>query len=220
MKKIFLFSGLGADKRVFSKLDLEEFEIVHIDWLVPLKNESLSSYVNRLAKYYHIPKSGANVLGVSFGGMCVVELAKTYNLNKTVLISTAKSSFELPSFYKLFQFLPLYKLFPSTLITIPTKIHHLMFGVKNDLDKEMLNSIIRDSNPHFFKWAVDVILNWKDSKIPKEFLHIHGDEDRIIPIIKCKSVNIIKGGGHLITLTHHNEISILINEYSRLVVSF
>ena len=41
MKKIFIFSGLGADKRVFSKLNLEEFEVIHIEWLPSIKNESL-----------------------------------------------------------------------------------------------------------------------------------------------------------------------------------
>lgn len=102
MKKIFIFSGLGADKRVFSKLNLKEFEVVHIEWLPSIKNENLSNYVNRLAEYYQIPASGANVLGISFGGMCIVELAKTYDFNKIVLISTAISSSNLPAYHKIF----------------------------------------------------------------------------------------------------------------------
>ena len=213
MKKIFIFSGLGADKKVFSKLNLKEFEVVHIQWLPSIKNESLSNYVNRLAEYNRIPVSGANVLGISFGGMCIAELAKTYDFNKIVLISTAISSSNLPSYHKIFRYFPIYKLFPSQLIVTPTRIHHFLFGVTDALDRKLLNAIIRDSNSGFFRWALYSILNWDSLEIPKKFLHLHGDKDRIIPIINCNSVRRIAGGGHLMTLTHHNEISILIKEY-------
>ena len=50
MKKVYFISGLGADKRIFSFLDLSFCEPVFIDWITPLKNESLESYALRLRK--------------------------------------------------------------------------------------------------------------------------------------------------------------------------
>jgi hypothetical protein len=41
MKKVYFISGLGADSRVFSFLDLSYFEPVFLDWLPPQKKESL-----------------------------------------------------------------------------------------------------------------------------------------------------------------------------------
>jgi hypothetical protein len=44
MKKVYFISGLGADKRAFSFLDLSFCEPVFIDWIQPLKNELLPEY--------------------------------------------------------------------------------------------------------------------------------------------------------------------------------
>ena len=48
MKKVYFISGIGADKRVFSFLDLSFCEPVFLDWIAPNKQESLESYALRL----------------------------------------------------------------------------------------------------------------------------------------------------------------------------
>jgi hypothetical protein len=47
--KIYAISGLGADKRVFSNLSLN-YDIVHLDWIEPKPNESISEYSLRLSR--------------------------------------------------------------------------------------------------------------------------------------------------------------------------
>ena len=46
--KIYAISGLGADKRVFQFLKLEH-EFIPIDWIDPLKNESIAEYAKRFS---------------------------------------------------------------------------------------------------------------------------------------------------------------------------
>jgi surfactin synthase thioesterase subunit len=70
--KLFVFSGLGADKRIFEQLDLSAFDCFFIDWIKPGKHETLQHYALRISK--DIPEN-ASILGVSFGGMLAVEIA-------------------------------------------------------------------------------------------------------------------------------------------------
>lgn len=63
----YFISGLGADKRIFSKLKLNEnINIIHVDWITPNKNESLASYAQRLISAMDLPQPFA-LVGVSLG---------------------------------------------------------------------------------------------------------------------------------------------------------
>ena len=47
MKKLYLISGLGADKRAFEKIqEINGYQYVFIDWIPNLPNESFKSYVS------------------------------------------------------------------------------------------------------------------------------------------------------------------------------
>lgn len=47
--KIYTISGLGADQRVFQELKLD-YELVPLNWISPIRNESIQSYASRLAE--------------------------------------------------------------------------------------------------------------------------------------------------------------------------
>ena len=48
---------------------------------------------------------------------------------------------------------------------------------------------------------------WKNTFIHKNLVHIHGDNDKILPISFSKPNYQIKGGGHFMTLNKANEIT-------------
>ena len=48
--KLYALSGIGADKRAYSQLTLDT-NIIHLDWIAPLKNESISNYADRISMY-------------------------------------------------------------------------------------------------------------------------------------------------------------------------
>jgi surfactin synthase thioesterase subunit len=78
-KRIYLISGLGADRRVFKKLVFPtDFELIYLDWITPEPAESLEAYAARLA--LNIDTSAPfYLIGLSFGGMLATEIAKKLN---------------------------------------------------------------------------------------------------------------------------------------------
>ncbi|HQV56104.1 MAG TPA: alpha/beta hydrolase, partial [Chitinophagaceae bacterium] len=86
MKKVYFISGLGADKRAFSFLDLSFCEPIFIDWIKPVDNESLYQYAMRLKEQINEPSP--IIVGVSFGGMLATEIAKSDASAKVIIISS------------------------------------------------------------------------------------------------------------------------------------
>ncbi|MBE8713295.1 alpha/beta fold hydrolase [Sphingobacterium hungaricum] len=211
--KLYVFSGLGADKRAFSAIDFSGYEVIHMDWISPEPKEAMEDYVIRLAEAHQLPKSGATVIGVSFGGMCISELAKTYSFEKIIFLSSAKSKNELPQdgFWSFLA--PLTNLIPGKLLTKPNSMIYKAFGVTEQKDKDLLAEIIRDTDPKFLKWAMKAIRNWENTVEPSEFLHVHGTEDRVIPFANVKQVVPVMGGGHFMVLNRGEEISQFIRGY-------
>ena len=66
---VYFISGLGADKRVFSKLQLDDqFSVNYIEWIAPLKKETLQHYASRLVTQIDTTKP-FQLVGLSFGGI-------------------------------------------------------------------------------------------------------------------------------------------------------
>ncbi len=214
MEKIYVFSGLGADRRIFDRLDLRGFEIVHVEWLKPRPAEAMESYVFRLAEHYQIPKQGALVLGVSFGGMCIAELSKYYDFKKTVLISSAKTRDELPKVLGVSKIFPLHKLLPEGKPgKLTAKMLYWLFGADTKEEQQLLSAILEDTDPDFQKWAVDKIARWENTHVPVNCLHIHGDKDHLIPIQYVDYTIRIRGGGHLMVWNKGAELSFPIRNF-------
>jgi len=90
--KIYCFSGLGADERVFSLLKLSlPFELVNIPWIPPEKNETIESYSLRISKMIEVQKP-FGILGVSFGGLIAQEVSSILNPKFTIVVSSSITS--------------------------------------------------------------------------------------------------------------------------------
>ncbi|WP_221394889.1 hypothetical protein [Dyadobacter sp. NIV53] len=87
-KEIYIFSGLGADERVFQRLDFSESSAIFIKWIIPLNNETIEHYATRLLDQIHTTQPV--LIGLSFGGIMAVEVAKQIDTEKIILIASAK----------------------------------------------------------------------------------------------------------------------------------
>lgn len=209
MKKVYFISGLGADKRAFSFLDLSFCEPQFIEWIKPLEKESLKSYALRLRK--QIPEEHPTVVGVSFGGMLATEMAKEDKLMNVIIIASNKSSEEFPAYLRVGKYLPVYKWLPEKLIKNQTVLNWVL-GVEKDEQRKLINAIVADIDPLFLKWAIDAILNWKETSIPDNVKHIHGSADKLLPYRLTKADHTIEGGTHMMTFYKHKEISDLLSQ--------
>ena len=114
--KVYFISGLAADKRVFKYIELPpDFEIVHLDWVEPLKNETLSHYSDRLSEKIDTGEP-FSVIGLSMGGMIASEIAKRLNPLQTILISSVPASNHLPVYFRWASSMGLHKLVPVSFV--------------------------------------------------------------------------------------------------------
>ena len=209
MKKVYFLSGLGADKRAFSLLDLSFCEPVFIDWIKPLKNELLANYAGRLRK--QIPEEHPVVVGVSFGGMLASEMAKSDPLMKVIIIASNKSAAEFPYYLRLGKYFPVYRWMPEKLIKSGRNLNWVL-GVKDKAQKKLLSDIVADIDPAFLKWAIYAILHWQEKNAPANITHIHGSADKLLPFRYVRADYKIEGGTHLISINKPKEISTLLQK--------
>jgi pimeloyl-ACP methyl ester carboxylesterase len=210
MKKVYFISGLGADKRVFSFLDLSFCEPIYIDWIEPLKKESLESYALRLRN--QIPVKHPIVVGISFGGMLATEMAKADSHLKAIIISSNKTADEFPKYLRAGKYFPFYKWMPGKMMKRSAHFIKWVFGKNGTEQKKVYFEIVRDTDPDFVKWAITAILNWKNREIPKNLIHMHGTADRLLPHRYVKADHLIKGGNHVMPMDSHKEVSALLKE--------
>ncbi|MGE9311840.1 alpha/beta fold hydrolase [Niabella sp. CJ426] len=208
MNKIYVFSGLGVDQRVFKNIDFYGLDINHIEWIKPEPNEPLTHYAKRIAENRIEPQS--ILMGLSFGGMLSVEISKLIPVEKIILIASAKTKNELPHGFLMKCLLKLRKLIPERKLTRPNAIADWFFGVKTKPEKQLLSDILKDTDPGFFKWAINEIINWQNVTMPVNSIHIHGNKDRILPIKNVKADYVIDGGGHFMTVSKAKEIGQII----------
>jgi len=205
MKNVYIFSGLGADKRVFQKMDFSEFNTTFVDWILPNKNESIESYAKKLTD--QIKHEKPILIGLSFGGIVATEIAKIIEVEKIILIASAKTKSEIPIYYRIAGKLKLHKLLPAKLLKMPNFFSYWFFGTENRNDKKMLAEILKDTDENFLKWAIDKIVNWKSKIAHRNLIHIHGTADRILPIYFVNCQIKVKNGGHFMTLNKAKELS-------------
>jgi esterase/lipase len=204
MKTIYIFTGLGADERVFHKIKFENYQAIHIKWITPLQNESIEAYALRLTK--QITSSSPILIGLSFGGMMAVEVAKHIVTEKIILISSSKNKKEIPFYYKLAGKMRLHKIIRARFLVKANKITNKIFSVRSSEDKKIISSMMAASDVVFLNWAIDKIVHLKNVVVHKNLTHIHGTADRILPIRFVKADIVIKGGTHLMIMNKAAEV--------------
>lgn len=206
MSKVFLIPGLGADERIFRNIRLDGFEIVHVKWVAPDKSDTLASYSQKLINEHHIEQNNI-VVGNSLGGMLAIEIGKKVRLNKTILISSIKTVDEAPLSFKLYRYIPLYRILPAGFYTMTGNIVQFAMGKMSKRHKELFIDMLQKTSPQFAKWAIGAILHWDNQTIPANVYHITGDNDKVFSYKRIKGATIVKGGTHLMILNKATQIN-------------
>ncbi len=205
---VYFIAGLGANKRAFNYLDLSWCTPVFIDWITPLPKENLAAYALRLRQL--ITENHPVIVGVSFGGMLVTEMAKADPTIKAIIISSNKTYKEFPAYLRMWRHVPVYKLLNPKLTKATGGLSAMILGPQGTKQKETFRKILAETNPAFTVWAIDAILHWKNEIIPPNVTHIHGSGDRLLPAKFVKAHYIINKGRHIMIMDKAAELSILL----------
>ncbi len=211
MERIYCISGLGADARVFNNLKIAGAELVPVSWPHYDQHDDMACYAQKLI--YQINDKEPTIIGVSFGGMLSVEIAKQVKIKKAFLVSSAKTQFELPHVGKFVRRLANMHIIPVGLFKHFHKPMYDRFGVTKPDEKKLMQSIMNDTDNGFVKWAMNALINWRNDTIPENIVHIHGTIDKMIPPENVKPNYWIENGTHFMVYNRADEISAIITKH-------
>ncbi len=211
MLNVYCIPGMGVNERLFRNLNLNNCNIHHIKWETPFKNELLSEYAMRLTKQIDSSKPFV-LVGVSFGGMCCVEIAKQLEPLKTFIVSSNKFHDELPLKLTFWRVIPIYRLFRDGFYKNAVMFTKKQFGIVTEEQKINFKKMLDEAPENYFNGAVNCIVKWRNKIRPANLIHIHGNADRVLPHRKLKECDYtIKGGTHFMIVNRGEEISEIIN---------
>jgi hypothetical protein len=128
------------------------------------------------------------------GGMIAVEIANHLSSLHTIIISSIPVSNQLPFYFRVAARLYLHRFIPIRLVK-NAAIAKRLFTTETKEDKEMLKTIIRESDPNFIKWAIHAILQWENDVARKS--HSHSRKQMTLLLKYTKPTHIISKAGHL-----------------------
>ena len=199
-KTIYFVPGMATDKKIFERIRFpnSKYQYHVIEWLIPEENEPLAAYVQRMAK--DIKHSNPILIGVSFGGIIVQEMAKIIPVEKTIIISSVKSRQEFPRYMRFGSFTKLYKLLTASGILSVSDLGKLGWNARarKRLRKMQVYFNVRDEK--YLAWAIKNMVEWdRETEDPKVY-HIHGTRDEVFPIKYIDNCRKIKRGRHAMIL--------------------
>ena len=202
---VYFISGLGAGKKAFQNVNLPAgYQAVYLDWITPVKNESLSEYARRFSELINEEKF--ILIGLSFGGMMASEIAKIKTPERVIIISSIAESGELPWYYRSAGKLNLHNLVPMNLLKGASILKRLFTAETREI-KAVLNEYARTADPFLVRWSLNAMLKWEHKgKLPC-VVQLHGTADRLLPLKYTHPDFKIKKGGHLMVLNRSSEIN-------------
>ena len=198
---VYFMPGLAANSSIFERISLpiEVFETVLLEWELPLNDESLLQYAERISK--KVTHENPVLIGVSFGGILVQEMAQFLDVRKTIIISSVKSNLEFPTAFKVAKTTKAYKLFPTNLISNIENLALFSFGNKIKKRMELYKKFLSVRDKKYLDWAIEKVILWDRTFIEKNVVHIHGDSDEVFPIKNIQKCIVVKGGTHIMIVS-------------------
>lgn len=198
---VYLIPGLAASSTIFEYIKLPEdaFEIFYLEWFLPLDNESIENYAFRMTM--EIKHENPVLIGVSFGGLIVQEMALLIKTRKVIIISSVKSNAELPLRMKIAKSTKAYKFIPTQLLSNIDALAKYAFG-DNVVTKrlKMYEKYLQMRDRKYLDWAIENVILWRRTESDSKVIHIHGDADAVFPIRHIKNSIVIKGATHTLVI--------------------
>ena len=205
---VYFMPGLAANASIFERISLpaDQFDTYFMEWEIPLDNETLSEYAQRISK--KVTHENPVLVGVSFGGILVQEMAQFLNPSKIIIISSVKSNLEFPTAFKLAKQTKAYKLIPTSLIENVYNLAKFTFGEKVIKRLKLYQMFLTVRDKKYLDWSIEKIILWDRKKADPNVVHIHGDVDEVFPIKYIQDCIIVKGGTHIMILTKYKWINV------------
>ncbi|WP_299536152.1 alpha/beta hydrolase [Ulvibacterium sp.] len=193
---VYFMPGMAANPSIFENIALpkDRFEQHLLEWFIPERGMTLSEYAVEMNK--KIVHENPVLLGVSFGGMLVQEMAKHIPVKKTIIVSSVKSSSELPKKMVFAKYTKAHKLLPTGLVNNVELLAKYAFGETLTKRLRLYEQYLSIRDKYYIDWSLDQIINWEQQNCPERLVHIHGEKDPVFPIENITDCISVKNGTH------------------------
>lgn len=195
---IILFSGMAADERLFESQSAIFANLRVQPWQSPLPDESLRAYAARLSLLAN-PGRPCIVGGASFGGVVALEVAQFLPAVACVLIGSVRSPLGLPWRWRLLQ--PIAWFGPSVVQFLAVMITWFCWPFMTNGTLRKFKRLARPEAA-FIRWAICALVKWRPSHAIKRVpvFHIHGSDDKVLPIELAHPDVIVPAGSHALSV--------------------
>ena len=197
---VYFMPGMAANPSIFSKIELpeEQFDVHFLEWFVPEKGMTIQEYALKLCA--NIQEENPVLIGVSFGGFLVQEMAKHIETKKVIIISSVKTKDELPKRMIFAKYTKVHKLLPTGLVNNVELIAKYAFGETVTKRLELYEQYLSIRDKSYIDWAIDQIVGWEQTEALEGVIHIHGEKDAVFPIAYIKDCIPVKNGTHTMVI--------------------
>jgi len=219
MQRLTLFTGLGANARLFERLQVASVELSVVELPVPEPGDDLPAYARRLGEAQGLTQDSF-IGGCSFGGMIAAEIARQNGARACIQIGSALSPRQIPPHLRLAQRIS--RVLPNAVLERFPKDSRLLlryFEPVGSAERALIVEMGRCASTKLVRRGSRMILRWRGvAKLPCPHFIIHGDRDRLIrpPRVSAvpagASLQVIAGAGHACTLTHAHQVSAFISQ--------
>lgn len=197
---VYCMPGLAANPSIFERIQLptKKFQIHWLDWLLPKPKESLKEYAQRMCK--RVKHENPVLIGVSFGGVVVQEMARFMQVRKVIIISSVKSEKELPRRMRIARCTGMFKILPTSLAGHIDAFEKMAYGgfVKKRL--KLYKKYMSITDTRYLDWAIEKMVCWDQPDPMPGVVHIHGDKDLIFPYKYIQGCITLPGGTHIMII--------------------
>lgn len=209
-----MLPGMGADARLFGPQLTAGLAFEAPELPDPYPSDTLSTYAQRIRDRLRLEEPCV-VGGVSFGGMIAYELARITHAQQVLLIASCTDRQAIPGYFR--QVERVSRLVPDFLLrwraAITSRVAAQIEGLTRE-QHQLIREMAKDVGIPVLRRIARMILTWEaPAECPCPVHHIHGGRDMLIPLKNVNPEAVIPTGGHLINLTHPEEVNAFLWRY-------
>lgn len=197
---VYFMPGLAASPDIFENIELppDRFQMHFLEWFIPSPGMTIEAYAAELTQL--VMHENPVLIGVSFGGLIVQEMAQLMPVRKVIIISSIKQRSELPRRLILAKYTRLHKLLPTGLVNNVELLANYAFGESVTKRIKLYEQYLSVKDKHYLDWSIDQVINWKQTRCRTGIIHIHGEKDAVFPIKYIKKCIVVDEGTHTMIL--------------------
>lgn len=197
---VYFMPGMAANPKIFEFISLPEdkFKIHWLEWIMPERDETISSYAKRMTS--NIKEDNVVLMGVSFGGILVQEMSKFIKVRKLIVVSSIISKNQMPKRFKIVKKTKAYKFLPTQIIGNIDQLAKFAFGEFLKKRIKLYKKYLSVNSKEYLDWAIKQVVCWEQKEPPQNVIQIHGDKDGVFTNSCNENCIIVKGGTHIMII--------------------